>query len=76
MGFYMKKILSIILVNKAKTKSIISFLVIISTLFFSCKEKEPTAPEQITASETISAENGGTVTTEDGISLIIPPRVH
>ena len=73
MGIYMKKILSIILVNKAKTKSVISFFVIISTVFLSCKEKEPTAPEQISASVTISAENGGTVTTEDGISLIIPP---
>lgn len=69
----MKKILSIILVNKAKTKSVISSFIIISTLFISCKEKEPTAPVQISASETISAENGGTVKTEDDISLIIPP---
>ncbi|MFW9929222.1 MAG: hypothetical protein ACFFD1_07515 [Candidatus Thorarchaeota archaeon] len=47
----MKKILSIILVNKAKIKSVISFLVIISTLFFSCKEKEPTVPGRISVDD-------------------------
>ncbi|MEJ2615087.1 MAG: hypothetical protein P8Z35_09015 [Ignavibacteriaceae bacterium] len=49
----MKKILSIILVIKAKIKSTISFLVINSTLFFSCKEKEPTVPGQISADDYI-----------------------
>ena len=49
----MKKILSIILVNKAKIKSVISFLVINSTLFFSCKERETTVPGQISADDYI-----------------------
>jgi len=56
-----------------KTKLVIPILALTFSFFISCKEKESTAPEQKTSSVIVDAVNGGNVSTEDGISLNIPP---
>ncbi len=54
-------------------KRAIGILLVIILFIFSCKEKEPTAPELEPASKIIEARSGGTITTRDGITLEIPP---
>jgi hypothetical protein len=54
-----------------KNLTLLAFLLLICN---SCKEdNQPTAPLAEPASEIISAENGGTIETEDRFSLEIPP---